>query len=705
VASDWLAQATWLEGFTQSTPKEGAPATEETRVYLGYDQENLYAVFYCYDSEPSQIRAHYARRDDIQDDDYVGIILDTFDDGRRAYKFVVNPFGVQADSLVTEESGEDWSFDTVFQTRAQVTSFGYLAVMEIPFRSIRFAKQFPQTWGINLQRAIKRKNETLFWSPIYRDRRGFLNQAGKMYGLQDITRSHSYEFIPYFFASRTSTLNEAGSPLSYTNQSTVKTGLDIKYGITTNLTANVTINPDFNDLEADQPRMRVNRRFRDSAETFVPEKRPFFLERADVFGTPLNVFFTRKIIDPKYGAKVTGKVGAYNLGFLSARDAAPDRGFDDDATLFRSSNRHATVNVFRVQRDLFEQSAVGFIAVDRQWGDASNRLYGLDANFRFLEKYELTMQHVRSFARTAREDEAARTLERSRGTGSILTLARSSRHLSLDAYYMALSPEFHADLGFIERVDVRQFGGTARYDFWPERDVLINWGPKISYNRSYDYEGHLNDSDVDVGLTFELAGNTSVELRAAHHLERFADRMYRKHPVAIYASTERAQKISGGFSYTYGSEINYRRNDPFLGRGNELAMDLTLRPNEHLKITNIYLGSHLANKELPNVVRGFDAHIMQTRINYQFNREFAVRFIPEFEFLRTRNVLSDDNLSRTSERTRNFRGSFLFSYVLRPGTVLYVGYDSVFQDLDLGPLRRLRPSDRGFFFKLSYLYR
>lgn len=705
VASDWLARAARLEGFTQSTPKEGAAATEETRVYVGYDKENLYVVFYCYDGEPSLVRANYSKRDDIQSDDYVGIILDTFNDGRRAYKFLVNPLGVQADSLWTEESGDDWSFDMVFQTRAEVTSFGYLAVMEIPFRSLRYGKQFPQTWGVNIERSIKHKDEVDYWSPVYRDRRGFLNQAGKMTGLENITRRRNYELIPYVFLSRTENLGESGTAPSFVKHSTAKAGLDIKYGITSDLTASVTINPDFNDLEADQPRMRFNRRFRDSADTFVPEKRPFFLERADIFATPLNVFFTRKIIDPVYGAKLSGKAGPYSIGFLSAKDGAPDRGFDDDAGLFRRSGRQATINALRVRRDLYEQSSVGVIAVDRQWGDTFNRLYGVDANFRFLEKYELTLQHIRSQARTVKDGERARTLEHLQGSGTMLTLARSARHLSLDAYYMDLSPGFRADLGFIERVNVKQFGGAARYDFWPEGDYLINWAPKISYGRSYDYQGHLNDNDVDFGVAFTLAGNTSLELKAADRLERFADRVYRKHPVGVYASTERTQKISGGLGFTYGSEINYQKNDPFLGRGSELAFDLTLRPNEHLKVMNVYLASHLANREIPNTLRGFDAHIFQTRINYQFNREFAVRFIPEFEFLRTKNLLGDDTLARTSERTRNLRGSFLFSYMLRPGTVLFVGYDSVFQDLEWGTTRRFRPSDRGFFFKLSYLYR
>src|SRR5262249_27350117 len=162
-------------------------------------------------------------------------------------------------------NGEDLSFDTIFRTDAHVTRFGYLAVMQIPFRSIRFARQFPQTWGINLFRYIKRKDEELYWSPVYRDRRGLLNQAGKMTGLENITASRSYELIPYVFASRTTTLDGSDPAAPPVTQSTAKVGVDLKYGITPSVTANVTINPDFNDLEADQPRLRVNRRFKDSS--------------------------------------------------------------------------------------------------------------------------------------------------------------------------------------------------------------------------------------------------------------------------------------------------------------------------------------------------------------------------------------------------------------------------------------------------------
>src|SRR5262249_22460934 len=156
------------------------------------------------------------------------------------------------------------------------------------------------------------------------------------------------------------------------------------------------------------------------------------------------------------------------------------------------------------------------------------------------------------------------------------------------------------------------------------------------------------------------------------------------------------EKISGGLNYSFGPEINYRKNDAFLGRGRELTLDLTLRPSEHFKIENIFLASHLQNRELPGRPRGFDAYIFQWRLNYQFNREFSIRLIPEFEFLRNRNLLSDDGLFRINDRTRQLRGSLLFSYVLRPGTVLYAGYDSVFQDLDFRARRRFRPGDRGY---------
>jgi hypothetical protein len=705
VSSAWLAQATRLKGFTQSSPREGARATEKTVVYLGYDTENLYVVFYCYDSDPSQIRANYSPRDDIQADDYVGIILDTFSDGRRAYKFLTNPLGVQSDSLFTEEAGEDLSFDAIYETHAKITSFGYLAIMTIPFRSLRFAKQSPQTWGINLVRTIRHKDEEIYWSPVYRNRRGFLNQAGKMTGLENIHQGRGFEFIPYFFASKTAVFDENRLPPSLVKQSKAKVGLDAKYGITSNLTANVTINPDFNDLEADQPKLRVNRRFKDSQETFVPEKRPFFLERSDVFETPLTVFFTRKIIDPKYGAKLTGKIGPYNVGFLSTRDAAPDIEFSEDTPLFLQRQRHATVNVLRVSRDLYNQSSVGFIALDRELGGGVDRLYGVDANFRFLDKYELTTQYVRSFKRALTEnEEGCSSSNKCQGSGYLLTVARSARHLSMDAYYINLTPGFRSDLGFIERVDVNQFGGAVRYDFWPEGRV-ISWGPKLSYGRNYDHKGTLNDTRLELSLNFALAGNTAFGVKTAKVMERYAERNFMKHPLSFYVSTERAEKISGSLSYSFGPEVNYQEQDAFLGRGRELALDLTLRPNEHLKVSNIYLRSRLSNTDLPGLRRGFDAHILQTRINYQFNREFAVRFIPEFDFLRTHNQLSDNGPTRSSDRKRHLRGSFLFSYVLRPGTVLYAGYDSLFQDFDFVSRSHFRSAERGFFIKLSYLYR
>ena len=697
ISSAWLAQATPLENFTQSHPKEGALPTEKTVVHIGYDAKNLYVIFYCYDSQVSQISAHYSKRDDVYSDDHVAVILDTFNDGRRAYKFVTNPFGVQTDGLFTEEGGEDATFDTVFQTHAHVTRFGYLAIMEIPFRSLRFANHFPQTWGINLLRYIKRKDEVLYWSPVYRDRRGFLSQAGKLTALESVPRSRGYELIPYVFASSTTTVDGTSASASPVKQSTAKTGLDLKYSLTPNITANLTINPDFNDLEADQPRLRVNRRFKDSAEVFIPEKRPFFLERSDFFRTPLNVFFTRKIVDPKFGAKITGKVGPYNLGFLSARDAAPTGDWVDTAAWPRDDERHAAVNALRVSRDLYGQSTLGLIAVDREMGDAFDRLVGVDANFRFLEKYELTMQYVHSFTRSLEEEDA-------RGAGYLLAASRSARHLSMGGHYLNLAPGFRAELGFNERSDVNQFGGFINYDFRPEGRVLVNWGPRVSYSRNYDHAGTLNDVRLDLGLGFELVGNTALGVKFTHNMERFADVPYKKHPVSFYVNTNRAQKISGGFSYSFGSEIHYREHDAFLGRGRVLSLDTTLRPNPHFKVEGVYLMSHL-NKDFDGRPRGFTAHTLQTRWSYQFNRELFVRLIPEYEFISTRDLLAEDSGPRRGEARRLLRGNFLLGYVLRPGTVLYAGYNSSFEEDAFRPGRRLRLGDRGLFVKFSYLYR
>ena len=282
-SATWDGKLVKVEGLKQRIPSDGAPVSQRTVVYLGYDDKNLYAIFVCFDTEPEKIRARLARREDIIDDDSVEIMLDTFHDHRRAYSFLSNPLGVQADALWTEgqEQGFDFSFDTVWDSAAQRTPQGYVAWMAIPFRSLRFSSADPQTWGIILNRGIPRNNEDTFW-PEYTTRiQGRLNQEGALNGLEHISPGRNLQLIPYgiFESFRDLDLRDPNHPTYSRRTAQGRMGLDAKYVLQDKFVFDATVNPDFSQVESDEPQVTASQRF----EVFFPEKRPFFLEALTTF--------------------------------------------------------------------------------------------------------------------------------------------------------------------------------------------------------------------------------------------------------------------------------------------------------------------------------------------------------------------------------------------------------------------------------------
>ena len=298
-----------VRGFVQRTPKDGDESTQRTDVYLSYDDTNLYVVFVSFDDDPAQVRARMvARGGQILDDDFVSIQIDTFRDQRRAYAFAANPLGIQNTGVWIEGQGWDYSFDTVWHSKGQRTERGYVVWMSIPFRSLRFSTASQQTWGLMLQRNIPRDNEESYW-PSYSSRiEGRLNQAGLMTGIENVSPGRNVQLIPYaFFRSfRALDVSDLAQPRFVSDAAESRLGLDAKFVLKDSVVVDATVNPDFSQVESDEPQVTVNQRF----EVFFPEKRPFFLENASFFQTPINLVFTRRIRDPSVGVRLTGQVGS-----------------------------------------------------------------------------------------------------------------------------------------------------------------------------------------------------------------------------------------------------------------------------------------------------------------------------------------------------------------------------------------------------------
>ena len=716
-----------VDRFTQWIPRDGEPASQRTEAYLGYDQTQVYVVFICFDSEPDRIRARLSRREDIFRDDRVDVFLDTFNDRLRSYVFTVNPYGVQADATWVEREGQQYdpSFDTVWESRGTLTAEGYVVWIAIPFKSLRFSPERSQEWGLILTRFIVRANEGSFWPHVTSRIEGRLNQEATLLGISDVSPGRNMQLIPYgFFRSfRALDTRDENRPQYVSDSADLDGGLDFKSVFRDSLVLDAAVNPDFSQVESDEPQVTVNQRF----EVFFPERRPFFLENASYFETPINLFFSRRIVDPQVGLRLTGKAAKFALGALYADDRAPGKAVPDDDPLFGEKSRDA---VLRVSRDLWGQSNVGMMYTESRLTDSYNRVGGLDARLRLSPNWVTSAQGVASATRTTDGEELS-------GPAWDALIQRSGRQLDYTAEYNDRSPGFRTALGFLPgsrgpsrpgqprtrrlllRPDFRGLRQHLSYRFRPEGDVLIAWGPDVTVHPSWRHDGSALDLLYSVDLAAELIGQTHVGVFYTGLEERLApdefpalpeETRYSSGRGGIYWSSRSLSRILG-FSgeYARGTVINLvppEGVEPALASSTQAMLNLTWFATHSVRLEGTYLFSRVSDRSRSR--RVFDNHIARARLSWQFNRELSARAIVQYDSL-----VADPELT-SLETTKSLNFDVLATYLVNPWTALYVGYNNNQTNLRLMPngelfeldrVERLGPDSWQFFVKASYLFR
>ncbi|PWT90141.1 MAG: hypothetical protein C5B54_07740, partial [Acidobacteria bacterium] len=367
---DLVGKLAVVEGFVESTPTDGGVPSQKTVVYLAYDDNQMYVVFVCFDNDPHKISSAITRRENFgEDEDWIEVYFDTFDDQRRAYCFSTNAYGVQWDSRYSEANGysaatagyggHQPSFDALWYSDGKITDQGYIIWMAIPFKSIRFPHGTQQLWRTLFGRSIPRTNEYSSWPHVSKQIQGMLTQTSELKGLKNISPGKSMQFIPYSsFRSFRLLDQEATPPRFISNKADTSVGIDAKFVLKDAFVFDTTFNPDFSQVESDVPQVTVNQRF----EVFFPEKRPFFLENAQYFETPLDLVFTRRIADPQYGARLTGKSGPYTIAEMFTNDEAPGKQQIGDTP---PSGDNAYFGIVRFTRDIATQSYVGALFTNR----------------------------------------------------------------------------------------------------------------------------------------------------------------------------------------------------------------------------------------------------------------------------------------------------------------------------------------------------
>jgi hypothetical protein len=713
-----------VDGFLQRDPKDGSPVSQKTEAYLGYTDKNFYVVCVCFDSEPGKIRARLVRRELINDDDQFGFVLDTFHDRGHGLFFYINALGVQQDGIWDEAAlnvnGPDYSYDMVWNSEGRLTGKGYVAWFEIPFKSLRFPPTDVQNWGVFFERDIKRNSEDSFYPHITSNAQGFLPQGADMDGIEKVAGSRNMLFIPYVVGRGFRQLDDrdAFNPTFNSAYLQVRPGLDSKIVLKDSFVLDTTINPDFSQVESDQPQITVNQRF----EVYFPEKRPFFLENSSYFNTPVPLVFTRRIADPEYGTRLTGKRGPWSLGMLFADDKSPG---ESVAPYDPLAGHKAYFGALRVNHDIGKASSIGLIYTDRELHTVpgelecidnpclvgSNRVGGIDSKIKPGNKWLITVQALNSHTKFYDGTHKG-------GPTYDWFVERSSRKVEYNANYQDTTAGFETDTGFFRRPDVRRLSQLGLYRFRPEGKTLQWHGPSISTINNWDHHGTRLEWFTNVNWRFQLNGSSDfgVYYNAGHERLRPQD-------FSTLTSNQDYAHYHRGFWFDYGyfkpvllsAEVNWGQDTnyntaagpPVLGKSGFVQMSATIRPVPGLTVDNAYLLTRL--RDVATDMNQFNNHIIRSKWNYQFTRAFSLRLIGQY------NTVIANPLLSSLQPAKNFNADVLFTYFVHPGTAFYLGYNSNLQNL-ASPLgsdingNLLRTPDhfindgRQIFVKISYLF-
>lgn len=674
---EW-AEASRAELVYQVQPGDNVPPSERTEVWIGQDGARLCLAVLAHDKEPAGIRARVARRDDIEGDDTITIYLDTHDDRRRAYVFSFNPLGVQADGIYNEgttvgrdyDSNVDLTWDGVLLSRGRLGPEGYVVEAAIPFETLRYDTGPDKKWGLHLRRFIARKAERVHWRPISRDASSLLVQMGSLTDLAAVPAKGSLDLIPTLTGDVTGTPGPDGR---LRNESELEPGFTASWTPDSRIVLSGTVNPDFSQVEADVPQIQVNERF----ALFYPEKRPFFLEGDQYFRSPgaLTILDTRRIQDPAWGAKLTGKTGRTSLGFLAADDRIP-------LSLRTGPAERRGFGVARVQRDIFANSTAGVFLTGAREDGASNTVLAADGQLRLPKGNVIGWQLARSWT-----EEGSRRFE---GSATYVWYELQARHWRLFLNDLRVSDDYRIATGFLRRGGIRSNSGNFGYEFQPKAPSwYVTLRPFVVVKRLVTVEGLIDESYVDPGFDLRLPRDIRFYVYHSFHRDAFVSREFDYQFNVIDVTARPFKRASLDARVQWGEAVNFDPANAVVGDGWNASVGLTLKPIPAWSTELLWLTSRLSEKR--DGPRLFQQDIYRVRTAYQFTRDVALRAIGEYDSL-VRRVTLD----------------LLASYTPRPNTALYLGYGDIQErqpDDEHRAEDRYRPIRRAFFVKLSYGYR
>ncbi len=691
------ADAAVATGFHEVAPDLGAAPAVRTEALVTYSETHLYVAFRAAD-DPATLRATLRDRDDIAEEDFVGVALDPQGDGARGYMVYANPLGVQQDALYAGGE-EDPGFDLVFESAGQITDAGYVVEMAIPFRALR-APTDGRDWALTFLRARPRGSRQIYsWVPFDMSDPCWPCQFGTASGIESIGVGASLEVLPALVGSQSAVAAEGGLDAGAFR---AQPSLSLRYGLSSDVALSATLNPDFSQIESDAAQIDVN----SSYALSLPERRPFFQEDAEMFATPMSVVYTRSINDPIAAAKATGRVGRTEVAFLNAIDERTPvlLPFDDRSATVEAGRSASTV--LRARHGFGEASFAGATLTDRRLFDGgAGTLASADARVQLGGPYSLTGQvalsHTREATDAARSESlgdrtfadgrytAALDGEAFSGVGATVTFNRSARDWVLDAAYEGYSPTFRASTGFVRQNDYHLVKGYYGYQFRPATRLVERVFPLVAAYQTLDWGGTAWRTVVQPQLQFDLIGQTNVGMAYAHRYETFRGVEFDGIGYGVLTASTRFSDVVSGSGYVHaGVDVVRSLEVPVAGDYCAAGLDLTLKPTSQLQLQAA--ANYAAMRDRESGEAFFEGVVLRGQARMQFTRELAVRLVGQY----------DGFSDRVSVEP-------LLSYKLNPFSVVYLGSTHGYApaaglDGTVGPLA---PTQRQLFFKVQYLFR
>jgi hypothetical protein len=676
-----LDEAVWQHAvpatrFWQYAPLDRVPATENTEVRVVQDDRALYFGIICHDADPKGIIALDMRRDaPLSNDDYVGIYLDTYHDHRNFYYFSTNSLGTRRDGIVTDARSYNTEWNGIWQVKTQVTDGGWTAEFQIPFSTLRFGGTQPMTWGLQLSRAIRRKQESDYWAPIPRWLGGRATwraeRFGQLVGIRTDGGYAHWEAQPYALGG-----GERGyRPTSSDPRFNI--GGDVLYDFTPNLRGTVSIRTDFAQVEADQEVINFTR-----FPLFFPEKRDFFLEDAGLFNVGLEqemmMFYSRRIglVDGQEvpilaAGKLSGRVGPYSVGVMNVQTGSADLPLSVGSTLHEPSTNYSLI---RVKRNLFTNSSIGAVVTSNQSSGADfSRLAGLDGNFWLNASLKGEVLLARTF-------NPAGVKSGSLGIGRLMF---SKQDVVADVRYYAVGPDFVPEMGFVTQNDLRRTSGEVGYTQWINRKQVRNvlYSGSIVYDAFYDHGFLGRRGTAGAKLTFE--SNDRIGYAYSPARERILV-PFSVGPITIqpgdYSNRSHDLTFESNASRPVSGTVNYSMIDYWSGERRQLLFATNVHPTANLSVDFIYTRNTVDHPQ-----GAFDTTTLSNRVLYAFTTDLFVKSYIQWNDL-------DERLS----------ANLLVGWEYRPGSEMYLVYDEIKDRLDRPDLA---PRNRILLAKWTYTFR